>query len=69
MAIRVSRDRNLLAYKGKRKELIRVLAITESGAIAQYETMDKVGKIYMPLIVDGENVEEFEIIGEQTTMM
>lgn len=67
--MRIPRDRNLLAYKGKRKELIRVLAMTESGAVAQYETMDKTGDIYMPLIVDGENVEEFEIIGEQITMM
>lgn len=68
MAIRVE-DKNILAYMGKKKRLVRVLTMTESGAIAQYELVANPGQIFMPLIVDGENVEKFEIIGEQLKMI
>ena len=64
MVIQIHRDKNILAYMGKRKKLVRILSMTESGAVAQYESVDEPGNIYMPLIVDGKNVEQFEIIGE-----
>lgn len=67
MAKRVD-NKNMLAYYGKSKRLIRVLTITESGAIAQYEVVGEEGIVYMPLIENGKNVEEIEIIGEQTTL-
>lgn len=53
-----------LAYrgKGKKRRLVRVLQVTEDGAVAQYEPIDEPGHIYMPLIgPDGKNVEQFEI--------
>lgn len=63
------RDKNLLAYMGEKKILVRVISMTQSGAITQYETDDNLGNIYMPLIVDGRNVEEFKIVGEQLTLI
>ena len=60
----IDRDRNLLAYMGKKKRLIRILSMTDAGAVAQYELADDPGNIYMPLIENGKNVEQFEIIGE-----
>lgn len=68
MAIRIHRDKNLLASMGKKKRLVRVLAITETGAIAQYELIDEPGVIYMPLIDNGKNFEHFEIVGEQMSL-
>lgn len=59
------RDKNLLAYMGKRKKLVRVLTTTESGAVAQCELVDKPGVVFMPLIEGGKNVEDFEILGNQ----
>ncbi|WFA10360.1 hypothetical protein [Tissierella sp. Yu-01] len=69
MAIRIDRNKNLLAYMGKNRKLVRVLTMTESGAIVQYELVDEPGKVYMPLIVKGKNVERFEILGEQLTLL
>jgi len=68
MAVYIHRDKTLLAYMGKRKKLVRVLSTTETGAIAQYEFIDEPGVIYMPLIVNGKNVEKFEILGEQLNL-
>lgn len=57
MVIQIHRDKNLLAYMGKKKRLVRVLATTETGAVVQYEPLDELGNIYMSLIENGKNVE------------
>lgn len=49
---------------GKKKRLVRVLATTETGVVVLYEPLDELGNIYMPLIKDGKNVEDFEIVGD-----
>ena len=64
----MTEELNLLALKGKRKEWVRIKRITETGAVAQYEPYDEPGNKYMPLIIDGKNVEEFKIIGRQLSM-
>lgn len=53
----------MLAYKGK--QLVRILRITETGAIALYEPVDEPGNLYMPLIENGKNVEEFKFIDQK----
>lgn len=68
MAIRIGREKNLLAYMGKKKKLVRILTMTETGAVAQYEFLNEPGNVYIPLIEEGRNVEEFEIIGEQISL-
>lgn len=68
MAIRIDRNKNLLAYMGKNKKLVRVLTMTEDGAVAQYEFLNEPGNVYMSLIEEGRNVEKFEIIGEQISL-
>lgn len=56
----------MLAYRGKERQLVRILRQTSTGAVAQYEPVNQPGKIYMPLIENGENVEKFELAeGEQ----
>lgn len=52
----------MLAYWGKKRKLIKILRLTETGAVAQYEPVDEPGMIFAPLIENGKNVEEFEII-------
>ena len=68
MAVYIHRDKTLLAYMGKKKKLVRILSTTEAGAVAQYELVDELGVIYMPLIENGKNVEKFEILGEQLNL-
>lgn len=63
MVIQIHRDKNILAFMGKKKRLVRVLATTETGVVVLYEPLDELGNIYMPLIKDGKNVEDFEIVG------
>lgn len=59
----------MLAYMGKKRKLVNILTTTETGAVAQYEPVDEPGNRFMPLIVDGKNVETFEIVkGEQISM-
>lgn len=69
MVIRIHRDKNLLALMGKKKRLVRILATTETGAVVQYEPLDEIGNTYMPLIENGKNVEDFEIVGEQMSLL
>lgn len=68
MIVHIHRDKNLLAYMGKSKKLVRVLTTTSTGAVAQYEPVDEPGHIYLPLIENGKNVEKFEILGEQLSL-
>ena len=65
MAIRIHRNKNLLAYMGEEKQLVRILTILENGAVAQYELVDEPGIVCMPLIENDRNVDSFEIIGDQ----
>lgn len=69
MVIQIHRDKNLLAYMGKNKKLVRVLSTTSTGAVAQHEPIDNPGSRYMPLIEEGKNVEHFEILGEQLSLI
>ncbi len=55
----------LLAYKGKKRQLVNILSFTETGAVKQYEPYGDKGNIYMPLIINGDNVEKFEIVKNQ----
>ena len=64
MVIQIHRDKNILAFMGKMKRLVRVLATTETGAEVLYEPLDELGNIDKPLIKDGKNVEDFEIVGD-----
>ncbi|CAK7083124.1 hypothetical protein [Tissierella sp.] len=68
MVVHIHRDKTLLAHMGKKKTLVRILSMTDTGAVTQYELVDEPGNKYMPLIVDGKNVEEFEILGEQLNL-
>ncbi|WMM26689.1 hypothetical protein RBU61_08420 [Tissierella sp. MB52-C2] len=68
MVVHIHRDKTLLAHMGKKKELVRILSITETGAVAHYELVDEPGVVYMPLIVNGRNIEEFKILGEQLSL-
>lgn len=68
MVVQIHRDKILLAYMGKKKSLVRVLSTTATGAVAQYESLDAPGIIYMPLIEDGKNIECFEIVGVQINL-
>ena len=52
----------MLAYRGKKKQLVNILSFTETGAVKQYEPYDQPGNRFMPLIIDSKNVEEFKII-------
>lgn len=54
---------------GKSKRLVRVITTTKSGTVAQYEPVDQPGNRYMPLIENEENVEKFEVIGNQLTLI
>lgn len=53
----------------KRKRVVEIGALTETGAIANYYPVNEPGNWYMPLIVDGKNVEEFRIINEQLSIL
>ena len=68
MVVHIHRDKTLLAHMGKKKELVKILSITETGAVAQYELVDEPGTVYMPPIINGKNVEKFEILGEQLSL-
>ena len=57
-------ENSMLAYVGKSKKLVKVLKTTETGAVVLYEPADEPGKIYMPLIENGKNVENFEFMEE-----
>ncbi|MDU4890985.1 MAG: hypothetical protein E6344_18210 [Clostridium sp.] len=50
----------MLAYKGK--QLVNILSFTKSGAVKQYEPVDRPGYRIMPLIENGKNIEEFKVI-------
>ncbi|CAK7002479.1 hypothetical protein [Tissierella sp.] len=63
--VHTHRDKTLLAYMGKRKQLVRILTTTSTGAVSKYEFVDKPGITHTPLVVDGKNVDNFEILGEQ----
>ena len=52
----------MLAYRGKKKQLINILSFTETGAVKQYEPYDQPGNRFMPLVENGKNVEKFEIV-------
>lgn len=52
----------LLAYRGKKKQLVNILSFTETGAVKQYEPYDQPGNRFMPLVENEKNVEEFRII-------
>ncbi|GEM_PF-1799241 len=52
----------MLAYKGKRKEIVNILSFTETGAVKQYEPVEHPGRRFMPLIENDKNIEEFQII-------
>ncbi|MEW8993088.1 hypothetical protein [Clostridium sp.] len=52
----------MLAYKGKRKEIVNILSFTETGAVKQYEPVEYPGRRFMPLIENGKNIDKFEII-------
>lgn len=52
----------MLAYRGKKKQLVNILSFTETGAVKQYEPYDQPGNRFMPLVENGKNVEEFRII-------
>lgn len=54
----------LQAWDLKRKRLINVLSMTESGAIIQYSPVDEPGMVFAPLIENGKNVEPYEIISD-----
>ncbi|WP_034639636.1 hypothetical protein, partial [Desulfofalx alkaliphila] len=55
----------MLAYRGKRRQLVRILRQTSTGAVAQYEPVEEPGNRYMPLIENGKNVERFELVEER----
>ena len=48
-----------------RKRLIKVVRFCSTGAIAQFEYLDEPGNRFMPLIVDGKNVEIFDKVSEK----
>lgn len=52
----------MLAYRGKKKQLVNILSFTETGAVKQYEPYDQPGNRFMPLVENGMNVEKFEIV-------
>ena len=52
----------MLAYRGKKKQLVNILSFTETGAVKQYEPYDQPENRFMPLIIDGKNIENFEIV-------
>lgn len=54
----------MLAYMSKKKKLVKIISLTEDRAIAQYEPVDEPGNIYMPLIANKKNVEDFQIVEE-----
>lgn len=52
----------LQAWDVKRKRLINVLRMSETGAIISYSPVDQPGLIFLPLIENGRNVEPYEIL-------
>ncbi len=60
------------AYDVKRKRIVNVTRVTESGAIAIYTVPSdpkEAGKWYYPLIENGKNVETFEILEHEQISM
>ncbi|AKN32412.1 hypothetical protein Ccar_16715 [Clostridium carboxidivorans P7] len=59
----------MLAYWGKKRKLVNILRFSETGAVELYELEKEPGNMFIPLIVDGKNVEPFEIVeNEQISM-
>ncbi|MGG1598497.1 hypothetical protein [Paenibacillus naphthalenovorans] len=52
----------LQAWDVKRKRLVNVLRMSETGAIISYSPVDQPGLIFLPLIENGRNVEPYEIL-------
>lgn len=51
----------MLAYWGKKRNLVKIQRI-ENGVVYAYSFVQNEGKWFFPLVQDGTNVEEFEII-------
>lgn len=52
----------LQAWDVKRKRLVNVLRMSETGAIISYSPADQPGLIILPLIENGRNAEPYEIL-------
>jgi hypothetical protein len=66
----VYRRNIVLAYWGRKKKLVRILSIRDETVYSYYGTGEDSGKLFLPLVVDGKNVEEFEIVeNEQLSML
>ncbi len=59
----------MLAYRGKRRQIVKVLRYTNTGAVAQYEPVNEPGSRYMPLVIDGENIESFEPVKDRQLLL
>jgi hypothetical protein len=56
--------KNVLALRGKRKKLVRI-ARMENGVVYLTEEPPGSGTYYLPLVENGKNVEEFELLKEE----
>jgi len=54
----------MLALQGKRKKLVKICRI-ENGVVYLTEEPPGSRKCYLPLVQDGQNVEEFEILRQE----
>jgi hypothetical protein len=50
------------AYDVKRKRVVNIERIDKDGAIVAYSILGEPGNWYFPLIVDGKNVEPYQIL-------
>lgn len=58
----------MLALRGKRKKLVRIVRI-ENGIVYLTEEPPDSGIYRLPLVIDGKNVEEFKIVEEEQLSM
>ncbi|MFA7186519.1 MAG: hypothetical protein WC082_16580 [Victivallales bacterium] len=54
----------MLAYQGKHKKLVKVHRM-ENGVVYLTEEPPGSGMFYLPLVENGKNVEEFEILEQE----
>lgn len=57
----------MIALRGKRKKPVKICRM-ENNVVYLTEEPPGSGSFYLPLVEDGKNVEEFEIVGEQMSL-
>lgn len=67
-SVELKEGRHMLALRGKRKKLVKILRM-ENGVVYLTEEPLGSGIKRLPLVMDGKNVEEFELLEAQQISM